>query len=62
VIQALLAVLGPDGTLVMPGETPQMSDPGKIGSADSLLFRTRTLVDFAESYFRKALGMESAEG
>ena len=27
VIRALLDVLGPDGTLVMPAESPQMSDP-----------------------------------
>jgi len=27
VIRALLQVLGPDGTLVMPSESPQMSDP-----------------------------------
>jgi aminoglycoside 3-N-acetyltransferase len=27
VIQALLEILGPDGTLVMPAESPQLSDP-----------------------------------
>ena len=29
---------------------------GKVGEADSLLFSTRTLVDFAESYFARELG------
>ena len=28
---------------------------GKVGEADSMLFSTRTLVDFAESYFARAL-------
>lgn len=28
VVRALLHVLGPEGTLVMPAETPQVSDPG----------------------------------
>ncbi|MBT8098433.1 MAG: AAC(3) family N-acetyltransferase, partial [Gammaproteobacteria bacterium] len=28
---------------------------GKVGGADSMLFSTRTLVDFAESYFADAL-------
>lgn len=28
---------------------------GKVGSADAMLFSTRALVDFAESYFREAL-------
>jgi aminoglycoside 3-N-acetyltransferase len=30
VIQALLEVLGPDGTLVMPAESPQLSDPASL--------------------------------
>jgi aminoglycoside 3-N-acetyltransferase len=29
---------------------------GRIGNADAMLFATRDLVDFAESYFRRALG------
>lgn len=29
---------------------------GKVGEADSLLFSTRTLVDFAQSYFARKLG------
>jgi len=29
---------------------------GLVGDADSMLFSTRELVDFAESYFRRALG------
>ncbi len=29
---------------------------GTVGGADALLFRTRALVDFAEGYFREALG------
>ena len=28
---------------------------GKVGGADALLFPTRALVDFAESYFREVL-------
>jgi aminoglycoside 3-N-acetyltransferase len=36
VIRALLEVLGPDGTLAMPGETPQMSDPANTGVFDPL--------------------------
>lgn len=28
---------------------------GRVGQADSLLFSTRALVDFAESYFREVL-------
>ena len=28
---------------------------GRVGSADALLFSTRSLVDFAEGYFREAL-------
>jgi aminoglycoside 3-N-acetyltransferase len=30
VIEALLEVLGPDGTLVMPAESPQLSDPASL--------------------------------
>ena len=30
VIRALLTVLGPDGTLVMPAETPQITDPADL--------------------------------
>ena len=29
---------------------------GTVGSAESMLFSTRALVDFAEPYFRKVLG------
>jgi aminoglycoside 3-N-acetyltransferase len=29
---------------------------GNIGEADSMLFSTRALVDFAESYFARELG------
>jgi hypothetical protein len=28
---------------------------GKVGTADTLLFSTRALVDFAEGYFREVL-------
>ena len=34
VIEALLEVLGPDGTLVMPAESPQLSEPGESGLFD----------------------------
>ncbi len=33
VIRALAQVLGPRGTLVMPAESPQMSDPVRVGDA-----------------------------
>ena len=34
VIQALLEVLGPEGTLVMPAESPQLSDPTSLAVFD----------------------------
>jgi aminoglycoside 3-N-acetyltransferase len=37
VIEALLEVLGPDGTLVMPAESPQLAEPG-----NKLLFDPQT--------------------
>jgi aminoglycoside 3-N-acetyltransferase len=34
VVRALLETLGPEGTLVMPAESPQVSDPGHVGVFD----------------------------
>jgi aminoglycoside 3-N-acetyltransferase len=54
VIQALLEVLGPDGTLVMPAESPQLADPAGHDVFDPQI--TPTTMGAIPEAFRKHPG------